>query len=446
MKFFKIKYLCITLAFASVFIVSNIYTAKESYARSCCNACLRCNAPGREYFTNCATEGCECQSNKETKVDIEQITDMFVEHRKWFIKTVWEAHMLPAMMLMTEQITTTAIQQAMIIGTLFDAKHQLETQRMLQSMQSDTHATYTVSEGMCQFGTMTRSLASTERNKDLTQYALAARSSQRQLLNGDGISGGGPADDIRSRFDQYKNIYCQGSELSGGIDKICDAPDQTRAFKDVNFTAMAQSENLDLDFTTATPTNDEADVLALQANIYGHTIMPRIPEPKLSDEDGNINILGVNTYMQMRALLAKRSIAQASFAAYVAERTQSNASVQPYMQAVLEEMGITAVEAQDIIGLRPSYYTQMKFLNNTIYQSPDFYADLYTTPENVDRKIVSMQALTLKSRLDAYDSTLRKNVNLSALLETHLDQYEDKVINEIKALNPSSAVIELPGL
>ncbi len=446
MKILILKYLCIALAFGSVFFVSNIYTAQNSYAASCCNACLRCNLPGREYFTSCAKQGCECQSNKETEIDIKQITDMFVEHREWFIKTVWEAHTLPAMMLMTEQITATAIQQAMIIGTLFDAKHQLETQRILQSMQSDTHATYTVSEGMCQFGTMTRSLASTERKKDITQFALAARSSQRQLLNGDGISGGGPADDLRSRFDQYKNVYCQGSELSGGIDEICDAPNHTRAFKDVNFTAMAQNENLDLDFTTATSTDDETDVMALQANIYGHKIMPRIPEQKLSNEDGGINIEGVYTYMQMRALLAKRSIAQASFAAYVAERTQSNASVQPYMQAVLEEMGITAVEAQDIIGLRPSYYTQMKFLNNTIYQSPDFYADLYTTPENVGRKIVSMQALTLKSRLDAYDSMLRKNVNLSALLETYLDQYEDKVVNEIKKLDPSSEVIELPGL
>lgn len=446
MRFTIIKYLCIALAFSSILFVSNIYTAQNVYAASCCIACVRCNAPGREYFTNCAKKGCVCQSDKETKVDIEYITSMFVEHRRWFIDIVWEAHTLPAMMLMTEQITASAIQQAMIIGTLFDAKHQLETQRILQSMQSDTHATYTVSEGMCQFGTMTRSLASTERKKDITQFALAARSSQRQLLNGDGISGGGPADDLRSRFDQYKNVYCHGSELSGGIDEICVAPDQTRAFKDVNFTTLAQSKNLDLDFTTPTSTPDETDVMALQANIYGHKIMPRIPEAKLSDEDGKVNIEGVNTYMQMRALLAKRSIAQASFAAYVAERTQSNASVQPYMQAVLEEMGITEVEAQDIIGLRPSYYTQMKFLNNTIYQSPDFYADLYTTPENVSRKIVSMQALALKSRLDSYDSMLRKNVNLSALLETYLDQNEDKVINEVKRLTPNSDIVELPGL
>ncbi len=446
MRFTIIKYLCIALAFSSILFVSNIYTAQNVYAASCCIACVRCNAPGREYFTNCAKKGCVCQSDKETKVDIEYITSMFVEHRRWFIDIVWEAHTLPAMMLMTEQITASAIQQAMIIGTLFDAKHQLETQRILQSMQSDTHATYTVSEGMCQFGTMTRSLASTERKKDITQFALAARSSQRQLLNGDGISGGGPADDLRSRFDQYKNVYCHGSELSGGIDEICVAPDQTRAFKDVNFTTLAQSKNLDLDFTTPTSTPDETDVMALQANIYGHKIMPRIPEAKLSDEDGKVNIEGVNTYMQMRALLAKRSIAQASFAAYVAERTQSNASVQPYMQAVLEEMGITEVEAQDIIGLRPSYYTQMKFINNTIYQSPDFYADLYTTPENVSRKIVSMQALALKSRLDSYDSMLRKNVNLSALLETYLDQNEDKVINEVKRLTPNSDIIELPGL
>jgi len=120
-----------------------------------------------------------------------------------------------------------------------------------------------------------------------------------------------------------------------------------------------------------------------------------------------------------------------------------DASVQPYMEAVLKEMGISEAEAQDLLGFRPSYYTQMKFMTNTMYQTPNFYADLYSTPENVDRKIVSMQALNLKLRYDAYESHSRKNMNLAATLEALVDQYEDKYLNEAKSLQESGDILNL---
>ena len=447
-KSLPLKYTILSTLFIAIFSISTVaYTSKSNAFLSGLfggASCLICSP----LVINCAKGGCVCASNNEKVTTIEYMTDSFIEHRKWFIESLWEAHTLPALMLMTEQITTSAIQQAMMIGTLFDAKHQLESQRLLQTLEAEAHSAYQVGEGMCTFGTMTRSIANTERRKDITQINLADRSSQRQSLNGDGISAGGAADDFKSRFEEYINVYCHPSEMGGSIAQICNAPDQTRVFKDINFTALSQSNNLNLDFTNPAATADEADVLALQANLYGHRVLPSIPENKFAlDASGEEPLVNnVETYFKMRGLLAKRSIAQASFAAYVAERTEMDASVQPYMEAVLKEMGISEAEAQDLLGFRPSYYTQMKFMTNTMYQTPNFYADLYSTPENVDRKIVSMQALNLKLRYDAYESHSRKNMNLAATLEALVDQYEDKYLNEAKSLQESGDILNLPGL
>jgi len=41
---------------------------------------------------------------------------------------------------MTNQLTATSMQQVQIIGSFFDAKHQLETQRMFQQMTAEAHS------------------------------------------------------------------------------------------------------------------------------------------------------------------------------------------------------------------------------------------------------------------------------------------------------------------
>ena len=52
----------------------------------------------------------------------------------WLISILWEDNLLPAMMLMADQLTAVAMQQMQIIGTFMDAKHQLETQQVLQKI------------------------------------------------------------------------------------------------------------------------------------------------------------------------------------------------------------------------------------------------------------------------------------------------------------------------
>lgn len=407
----------------------------------------KCDVTCKPRIEECSQQSCECQSNEDTPVTIDHITDEFILHRRWLIKSVWEAHMLPAMMLMTEQISAMALQQMAIIGTMFDAKHQLETQRLLQDMQAQAHKDYQPSKGMCEFGTNTRSLAASDRNSDLTQIAIAARQQSRNLLNGDGISGSGIRDDSRSRMAMFRNFYCNKADAGNGMDTLCNNTDTTRMNRDVNFTDVINQENtLEIDYSDAAITADETDVLALISNLYGEELIPYIPEDKMATQDGRVIKQGASAYMDARALHAKRSIAEASFAAQAAMRAQGTSNIQPYMQAILEEMGIPEDQALERLGERPSYKAQMELLGKTLYQTPNFYTELYDKPSNIERKIVAMQAIELMQRRDAYRSKLRREANEALILETYLIEEQREIENIIGDVSANNPILDVQGL
>ncbi|MEM6811363.1 MAG: hypothetical protein AAF549_02740 [Pseudomonadota bacterium] len=433
MKLFKLSIL-------TIFFVSSLFLSLEqnssSYrlgihkahaAHSCCNICVRCAS----LIRNCS-ETCVCQSDAETPITIQHITDEFIEHRRWLIEAVWEAYVLPSMMLMTEQITTAAMKQVFIIGTLLDAKNQLETQRLLQELDADIHAKYHPGIQGCQFTTLTRSLARAEREKEVNEYAIAQRFIQRQALNGDTVSAGGPQNDIRSRWEQYQSDFCTPADLGNGLTTSCNNGNANRVNNDVNFTELAMKNNLNINFVNAPASADEADIMALQSNLYGHKIFPQIPQNRLADENGGVKVKGMEVYLKMRAVMAKRSVAQAAFASFVAARTESGEAVQPYMDGMLREMGISEEARIARFGEFPSHHTQMYFLTNTMFQDPTFYSELYDKPENVDRTKVAIQAINLKLEHDKYESVLRTNAIQSVLLEAYLDEAEDRFINEAK--------------
>ena len=424
--------------FSSVTYISfsNIKVAQANH--KCCKCAVTC--PPK---ISACSNNCECQSREDTKVTIKHITDEFLKHRTWLVKILWEAHVLPAMMHMTNQVTAAAVQQMLVIGSFFDATHQLETQRLLQEMQAQAHKDYHPSEGMCQFGTSTRSLAASDRNTDFTQIALAARSVQRQLLSGDGISSGSKGDDLNSRLQQFQKTYCNPGDFGNGLVEFCKGSKTERYNKDVNFThTIDTAHTLEIDFSKTDVTEDEEDVLALSANLYGPKVMPRIPEDKMADEEGNIIAEGAFAYMKTRALAAKRSVAQSAYAAQTAMRAQGGEEVFPYLEAILKEMGIEEGDIKTMLGERPSYYAQMEILTKKIYQNPNFYTELYDKPTNIDRKNVSMQAIDLMQKRDMYRSQLRSEAMMAVWLETNLADLEDLYVNEVKKLKPDTNILK----
>lgn len=402
-------------------------------------------------------------SNIQKEYTNEFIKNEFVIHREWMVKVFFEMHILPALMLFAEQISAMAMHQVVVIGAFLDAKHQMETQRLFQQLMARAHKDYHPSEGMCTFGTNIRSLAASDRNMDLSAMGISNRVLQRELLSGDSLATQGRSSDFLSRLKQFREIYCSPQDNGNGLGLLCPNPqDTTRANKDVNYTATFDSPlTLELDFTQegdidhqdneheTTVSAEEEDVFALAANLYAHLVAPTIPQSFLSDEEGKINPTGAMHYMNIRSIAAKRSVARNSFASIAAMKSQGEKEVQPYLYALMKEMGVGAgdggeEELQKYLGERPSYHAQMEILTKKLYQNPSFYSELYDKPANVERKNVSMKAIELMQKRDIYRSILRSEAILSVMLETALMEEQDRIVNEIKVLPEDGKLIDIP--
>jgi len=429
------------------------FAIKPSYA--CPPPCIYC----RPLISSCAN-GCVCISQEETKNTIKHLKEEFVAHKEWLIRVFFEQHILPALMLFAEQITGMAVHQVAMVGTMMDAKHQLETQRLFQELTAQAHKDYQPSEGMCTFGTTVRSLAASDRNMDLSAMAFSNRVLQRELLSGDAVAGSGATSDILSRLGQFRALYCNKNDNGKGLEKLCPAgsKDVGRINRDVDYTTTFDTPlTLMIDFTsegdpdhaknkhaTGKVSPDEEDVFALAANLYAHNVAPAIAPTFLISEDGVVSAQGVNHYMNIRALAAKRSVARNSFASIMGMKSQGEKEAQPYLYALIKEMGIPEDEIKKYLGERPSYYAQMEILTKKIYQNPMFYSELYDKPANVARKNASMQAIELMQRRDMYRSSLRTEAILAVMLETALIEQQEQVTDEINRLNPSGELITLP--
>lgn len=385
-----------------------------------------------------------------TQITNEYITEEFLMQREWMVRVFFEQHILPAMMLFTEQISAMAMHQMVVIGSFLDAKQQLETQRLFQELTARAHKDYHPSEGMCVFGTNVRSLAASDRNIDLSAMGFSNRMRSRELLSGSGVTTMGADSDFLSRVKQFREIYCNPRDNANGLALLCPSPqDLTRANKDINYSATFDTPltlNVDLTENTGGASADEADVFALAANLYAHIPAPPISSNNLKFND-RINEQGVSQYMNIRALAAKRSVATNSFASIAAMKSQGEQEVQPYLYALMREMGVGTDDPEEItkyLGERPSYFAQMEMLTKKLYQNPTFYTELYDKPANVERKNVSMQAIELMQKRDIYRSILRSEAILSVMLETSLLEEENKIFNEIPKIDLSGELVRIP--
>lgn len=356
------------------------------------------------------------------------ITGQFIAHQLWMIEVFFKQYILRAMMMMTEQLTAVAMQQMFIVGSFFDAKHQLETQRLFQQLHAQAHKDYHPSEGVCEVGTAARALAASDRKAEFNMIALGQHSMQRQLLSNKTSAGVGTAGDVSDRVEKFKTTYCDPADNNSGLDTMCGGGGAAdRRNKDVDFTRAIEAPlTLQVDFTNGTASNpDEEDVIALSKNLFAHTLFRTLPETYLK--------VGKNQekYLDGRAVMAKRSVAQNSFNALVGMKSEGSGGSTAFLGAILRELAMPDDEIREVLGSeRPSYFAQMELLTKKIYQNPDFYTNLYDKPVNVARKGVAMQAIQLMQDRDLYRSQLRTESMLSVLLEIEISKIQDSVQNE----------------
>ncbi|MCK6417667.1 MAG: hypothetical protein L6Q57_01860 [Alphaproteobacteria bacterium] len=397
-------------------------------------------APPAEACCNCPATAKD-ESSKQWKSTEARLKNHYrselTAQRVWITSVLWEDNILPALMLMAEQFSTVAMQQVQIFGTFLDAGQQMETQQTIQRLRAQAHKDYHPSEGLCQIGSAAKSLAASERKGEFTAVVLAQRSQDRQLGQTGSAAATGYSGDIQNRLAQFKEKYCDPLDNNSGLGYLCDhgggnigAADPARSNRDIDYVAtLAAPWTLDVDFTDAKINNGEEDILALASNLYGHEVFRR-PTVGLESQAGKLSATQ-RVYMDMRSLLAKRSVAENSFNAIAGMKAAGSGGSNAYLQALLKDLGLeNDAELKALLGDNPSYYAQMEVLAKKIYQNPDFYTNLYDKPANVDRKGVALQAIGLMQKFDLFKSYLRNEASLSVLLELSLMDIQDQIENQ----------------
>ncbi|MGH1398081.1 MAG: hypothetical protein ACRBCT_02595 [Alphaproteobacteria bacterium] len=424
--------------------------------------------------TSCTnTTNCRSTTNAETNQSRDEINahtnDEFAAHRVWWISIVWEDNILPALMLMSEQLTAVGMKQVEVIGTFIDAKHQMETQQTFGELRARAHKDYHPSVGMCEFGSSIKSLAASERIGEMNSTIMAQRSMDRMLGNAN-TSGAG--EDTKSRLKQFREVYCDISDNNNGLALMCDhdnAPggnsggaDPLRFNKDIDITRTLDAPwSLDVNFTDggSASTPDEQDVLALAANLYGSEVLyrPGIELKPLDDlantpniDESKIVTPAQTAYLDARAVMAKRSVAENSFNAIVGEKSSGTVGSRQFLEALLKELGMEDTgsnvktsngnksELDALLGDNPSYYAQMEVLTKKLYQNPDFYTNLYDKPANVERKGVALQAIGLMQKFDLFKSYLRNEATMSILLELAVADIQEEIETEMGDIDPQA--------
>jgi hypothetical protein len=234
-----------------------------------------------------------------------------------------------------------------------------------------------------------------------------------------------------SRLELLRSIYCN----PGDNDKTapacnCDlatntcssnGPQAARMNRDLDFARLFASRlALNVDFTNASLSADEQDVMSFINNLVAFKPVRALP----SNERSKQNPLGLAEYqIAMRRVQAVRSVVRDVVTTQIAQKSSGADGVTQFLENVLREMGMSSLEAQRVIrdqGPAPSYQAQMEILTKVLYQNPNFYANLVDKPGNVDRLRAAMLAVKLMQQRDVYESVLRREMVLSQLLEAEI--------------------------
>lgn len=356
-------------------------------------------------------------------------------HQTWFQNTFWANNFLPGMRRFTDQFTQTMMLHARMVGGFIDGQNFVRSQLAMQEMAAEAVNTYTPSESVCQFGTLSRSLAATQAKSRQVQLLMAERSQARELGKHGSSGANGPQEDLIGRLKQYQETFCDVQDNNGALKSLClnGGPD-TAHNMDIDFTrAIDTRPTLNVDFTSAgAPTADERNVLAMANNLYAHELFNRFSTDKLKDPYANQDNRTV--YMDLRAVTAKRSVAEHSFNTLVAMKAAGTPASRQYVLKVLQNLGMSNTDAERFFGgaeTPPSYSAQMEILTKKLYQDPAFYVNLMDKPANVQRQYAALQSFGLMQQRDVFETILRSEMLLSLIVELEVARYQDDVQNRL---------------
>ncbi len=362
------------------------------------------------------------------------LRDMFIMNY-W-----WPEHVQKGMRMVTDQLTDVAMTEMMVIGAMLDAKHTLETERLFQERAAQAHKDYRSDLDMCGYATIVQNMEQNNRDVNLIAHLLEQRSQRRQIHNENGSGADSRTQDIRERMNNFRQRFCdvRDNNYSGGnsgLQPLCqNSSPAAMVNRDVDFTRTVYAKMILPQFKFASQTDDEMAVWALSENLYGNNTFRTIPKAYLARESNQGAVLDI------RSVIAKRSVAEYSFQTMVGMRSEYQAenmqagviAVWPndytmgtyngtgnYIRSILNRQGMGG-ESGDILPGEGSYYSTMYALTKAMYQDPQFYVGLYDSPSNLERKSIVMRGVDLMQSMDMLKSRLRSEMLLAVLTEMEI--------------------------
>jgi hypothetical protein len=360
--------------------------------------------------------------------------------QEWYVETFFNQNIYPALQALATEISANITAQTASLASFIDARTQLDTMRALQKGQAAAIKSYTPSEELCTFGTLSGNLAFTDITARQVQIALSERALDRQLMR-DGTSSAitqekgklsGKAGDIQARFNQFKTSFCDPVSNNNAMGELCKNSDKDMMNADVDYSRMiAQGLTLDINPLEhgGDVTPDFAAVQALQKNLYAHTLPESMPNPD-AGQTSNAQSLNQLTLQNYRSTLARRSVAQNSFANLVAMKTAGLPKTGGFLQAALIQLGLSESEAKTMASNAPSYDAQMDVLTKRLYQTPNFYTGLMDKPDNIKRQSTAMRAIELMQQRDIATALTRSEILMAMILEMKLEDAQRKLVGE----------------
>ncbi len=349
------------------------------------------------------------------------------------------------------KIKETLSAETAAIGSFMSAQNTIRTQSSLEKASAKAARDHLMSEAMCRYATLSQGLGASEANADAIKQQLITRSFDRQLLK-TGVTSGedveaknnespvtrGQSADKNARWKKFISTFCDASDISFSTDgngnngtSICAAQSTEQANRDVDF-ARTVDMPLTLDITPlGENTADIQNITALEDNLYAHDIMNNAQNSQSLDPSISGNNQNIRNYFQMRSAIAKRSVAENSFAALTAMKARGAPESAAYVKSLMQELGLSKEAAETMVGVNPSYYAQMETLSRKLYQSPAFYINLMEGPANVERQQAAMKSIELMQQRDIYKSMARSEMLLATLLEIYVARQQsgaDKVL------------------
>lgn len=375
-----------------------------------------------------------------------QVTLHHKRFRAWFSSEFFQQSAAPHLQDFANQMTTMSQAAVMAVGSFFDAQNHIQSQLLLSKLKAQAHKDYQVSSSVCNFGTLSASLAHSDSVVDATKSTLSQWYMDR-ITGQEGSSGSSSEiDDLKRRTEQFKSTYCNPQDNNnrlGSVDTAIDSMCGSGAVEprdynnDINYASIINDPlTLSIDFNDNITTDDEEDIFALARNLYSSRLLERTSSYMLTIKGNK------STFLSTRELFAKRNIANNTFNTIVGMKTPSgvgltaspNVMTAEKLTAITEFLGLPADLVETTIGTNPSYYAQMEFLTRKLYQSPLFYNNLVDTPVNVERQQAAMQAYELMQTRDLYESLVRSEMLVSTLLETTLRKNRGFVDKNLRIL------------